>query len=378
MQSVAQSWLVYRLTGSEWLLGVTSFCSNFPVFLLGPIAGVVADRYDRRTVVLTTQTLFMLQAFVLAWLTMTHRVQTWHLLALAGFLGCVNAFDVPARQSMMIHMAGKDDLLGAISLNSAAFNTARIVGPSLGGMMVARFGEGICFLLNGVSFFGLIIGMLLMNLPVFEPGEVDAPWNRLKDGLLYAWQERQVRALLILCGTLTMSIAPVIVLGPVFADRIFGRGSVGLGFLMASLGLGAVIGVVSLAHRTETAGLARVALVSTVLLGSAMFAYAWAPVFGVLMACTMLVGFSIFRQNASTNTLIQTVIKEEYRGRVMSLYSMMAVGMLPVGSLTAGALAGFIGPRWTVAVGGGLCFVAAVVFRRAVRLREAGAGMAKV
>jgi len=373
MQSVAQSWLVYRLTGSEWLLGVTSFCSNFPVFLLGPVAGVVADRYDRRTVVLTTQTLFMLQAFVLAWLTITHRVATWHLLALAGFLGCVNAFDVPARQSMMIHMAGKEDLLGAISLNSAAFNTARIVGPSLGGMMVARFGEGICFLLNGVSFFGLIIGMLLMRFEPVERGEPEAPWKHLKDGLRYAWREREVRALLILCGTLTISIAPVIVLGPVFADRIFGRGSMGLGFLMASLGLGAVIGVVSLAHRTNNEALPKVALVSTVLLGVAMLAFAAAPAFALLLPCTMLVGFSIFRQNASTNTLIQTVIKEEYRGRVMSLYSMMAVGMLPLGSLTAGALAGLIGPRFTVALGGCVCFFAGLNFHRALQRQSSQA-----
>ena len=367
MQSVAQSWLVYRLTDSEWLLGVTSFCSNFPVFLLGPIAGVVADRYDRRNVVVTTQTLFMLQAFVLAWLTITHRVRTPHLLVLASFLGCVNAFDVPARQSMMIHMAGKEDLLGAISLNSAAFNTARILGPSLGGMMVARFGEGVCFLMNGLSFFGLIIGMLLMRFPPIERGSLDAPWKYLKGGLHYAWQHRQVRALLILCGTLTIAIAPVIVLGPVFADRIFSRGSVGLGFLMASLGLGAVIGVVSLAHRTENEGLTKVALVSTVVLGSAMIAFACAPAFAMLLVSTMVVGFSIFRQNASTNTLIQTLIEEEYRGRVMSLYAMMAVGMLPIGSLTAGALAGLIGPRLTVALGGLLCFAAGLLFYRTMR-----------
>ena len=367
MQSVAQSWLVYRLTGSEWLLGVTSFCSNFPVFVLGPVAGVVADRFDRRKVVLTTQTMFMAQAFVLGWLTITHRVETWHLLALAAFLGCVNAFDVPARQSLMIHMAGKDDLLGAISLNSATFNTARIVGPSLGGMMVARFGEAVCFFFNGVSFFGLIIGMLLMKFPPVERALPDAPWNHLKDGMRYVWGQREVRALLILVGTLTMSIAPVIVLGPVFADRVFSRGSVGLGFLMASLGLGAVIGVVSLAQRTETDGLPKVALVSTILLGSAMIGFACAPTFAVLLLCTMLVGFSVFRQNASTNTLVQTLIKEEYRGRVMSVYSMMAVGVMPIGSLSAGALARIIGPRLTVAIGGGLCFAAALAFHRAMR-----------
>jgi MFS family permease len=370
MQSVAQSWLVYRLTGSALLLGVTSFCSNFPVFLLGPVAGVVADRFDRRKVVLTTQTLFMLQAFVLGWLTITHRVEVWHLLALAGFLGCVNAFDVPARQSLMIHMAGKDDLLGAISMNSATFNTARIVGPSLGGMMVARFGESVCFFFNGVSFFGLIVGMLLMNFPPIERALPDAPWNHLKDGLRYVWQHREVRALLILVGSLTMAISPVMVLGPVFADRIFSRGSVGLGFLMASLGLGAVIGVVSLAYRTETEALPRVALVSTILLGSAMIAFACAPVFAVLLLCTMAIGFGIFRQNASTNTLVQTLIREEYRGRVMSVYSMMAVGVMPVGSVAAGALAGLIGARLTVALGGGVCFAAAVVFHRAMRKIE--------
>ncbi|MBV8731412.1 MAG: MFS transporter, partial [Acidobacteriia bacterium] len=257
MQTVAQSWLVYRLTHSELLLGAALFCSQIAVFALGPLAGLAADRFSRHKLVITTQTLMMLQAFVLAWLTLSGRVRVWEILALAVVLGAINAFDIPGRQSLLIQMTSKEDLLSAISLNSAVFNTARGVGPGVAGILVAALGEGVCFLLNAVSFLAVIGGLLAMKLPPLERRPSVSPWRHLVDGFQYAWHHRAVRRILAALSAATLASAPILVLAPVFADRIFHRGSRGLGFLMAAMGVGAVIGTVGLARRTHVSGLPR-------------------------------------------------------------------------------------------------------------------------
>ena len=362
MQNVAQSWLVYRLTGSELLLGLTAFCAHAPAFLLGPIAGVVADRYDRRRVVLVTQTLFLLQAITLAALTWSGRITVPHILVLAAIMGSINSFDVTARQSLMIHMTAKEDVLGAVSLNSIVFNAARIAGPSIGGFVVAAFGEAICFTLNAASFLALIAGFLLMRLPEIEPRGDSHPWTDLKEGLAYAWNHKQVRTLLIVCGLATATIAPLIALGPIFADRLFHRGSAGLGVMLGSLGLGAVAGTITLASRRTNTGLPGVVLMSSLTMGLALLCVAWAPNYYLLLAAMAITGFSIFRQNAAVNTLVQTSIEERFRGRVMALYSMMAVGMLPAGSLFAGLAAPHIGPRWTVTISAIACLLVGLFF----------------
>lgn len=367
MQTVAQSWLVYRLTHSELLLGTAMFCSQIAVFALGPLGGLAADRFSRHKLVITTQTLMMFQAFALAWLTLSGRVQVWEILALAVVLGAINAFDIPGRQSLLIQMTSKADLLSAISLNSAVFNTARGVGPGIAGILVAALGEGACFLLNGVSFLAVIAGLLAMKLAPFARPATPSPWRHLKDGFVYTWHRRAVRRILAALGAATLSSTPILVLAPVFADQIFQRGSRGLGYLMGAMGVGAVVGTVGLARRTHVAGLPTVIAYGALLLGVANLAFAASPNFYASLAITFLIGYSLMRQLAAANTTIQTMIPDEYRGRVMSLYSMCVVGIGPFGSLAAGALAGRFGPRLTMAAGGVLSLAAGALFGWSLR-----------
>jgi MFS family permease len=373
MQNVAQSWLVYRLTHSEFLLGTAWFCSQIAVFALGPLGGLAADRFSRQKLVIVTQTLSMLQAFALAALTLTHRVQVWHVLALAAALGVINAFDMPGRQALVIHMTSQEDLLPAISLNSAVFNAARVLGPGVAGLVVAAVGEGVCFLLNGVSFLAVIVCLAAMRLPRFEPKAPESPWTHLVDGFRYAWHHQAVRRVLGLMAAATLAGMPVLVLTPFFADAIFHKGSQGLGFLMGAMGIGAVVGTLVLARRTQVAGLPRVMTWSGICVGCAYLAFALSPRYGLSLAVMPVIGFFVMRQMASANTTIQTTIPDEYRGRIMALYSMTVVGLGPFGSLAAGAIAGRAGPRFAVAVGAVLAMGAAAAFGWSVRRRAIAA-----
>lgn len=372
MQTVAQSWLVWGLAHSEWLLGAVWFCAQIPVFVLAPIGGLVADRYSRHRVVIATQALAMLQAFALAALTLSGRVQVWHVFVLATFLGVVNAFDMPGRQSLLIQMTGREDLLSAISLNSAMFNSARIVGPAVAGLVVAAVGEGRCFLINGVSFLAVIAALAAMRLPRFVRGAVASPWQHLVDGFRYVYRAADIRTLLLMVGASAICTMPAMVLMPVFADTVFHRGSRGLGFLMGAMGIGAVVGTLVLARRTKTAGLTDVMFWGGLILGAAFIVFASSSSFYLALAVMTAAGFSVMRQNAAANTLIQTLIPDDYRGRIMALYAMTVVGVGPFGSLAAGALAHRFGARWTLALSGTLIIAAAAVFRSRVR-RMAGA-----
>jgi MFS family permease len=370
MQTVAQSWLVYRLTHSEWLLGAVWFCAQIPVFLLAPLGGLAADRYSRHRLVIATQTLAMFQAFALAGLTLSGRIQVWHVFVLATMLGVVNAFDMPGRQSLLIQMTGKEDLLSAISLNSAIFNAARVVGPAIAGLALARLGEGICFLANGLSFLAVIVALAAMRLAPYVPRKAEAPWRDLVDGFHYVHRSAGVRTLLLMVGAVSITAMPAVVLMPVFADEVFHRGSQGLGFLMGAMGAGAVVGTLVLARRARTSGLATVMCLSALTLGSGFIVFGASSSFYLALAAAMLIGFSVMRHNASANTLIQTLIPDEYRGRIMALYAMTVVGTGPFGSLTAGFLAGHIGARWTLCCGGVLALGAATLFR--IRVRRLG------
>lgn len=362
MQTVAQSWLVYRLTHSEFLLGTALFCSQIAVFALGPLGGLAADRFSRHKLVISTQTLMMVQAFVLAWLTLSGRVQVWEILALAVVLGAINAFDIPGRQSLLIQMTSKEDLLSAISLNSAVFNTARGVGPAIAGVLVAALGEGVCFLLNAISFLAVIGGLLAMKLPPVERRAPVSPWRHLVDGFQYAWRRTAVRRILAALSAATLASTPILVLAPAFADQIFHRGSQGLGFLMGAMGVGAVVGTMGLARRTHVAGLPKVIMYSALVLGAANLAFSVSPNFYVSLAFTLSIGYGLMRQLAASNTTIQTIIPDEYRGRIMALYSMCVVGMAPFGSLAAGAIAGRFGARPTMALGGLVSLAAGAAF----------------
>lgn len=367
MQTVAQSWLVYRLTHSELLLGTAWFCSQIAVFALGPLGGLAADRFSRHKLVVLTQTLMMLQALGLAVLTLTGRVQVWQILALSVVLGAINAFDIPGRQSLLIQMTSREDLLSAIALNSSVFNAARGVGPGIAGLLVAALGEGVCFLLNGVSFLAVIGGLLAMRIAPFERQNQDSPWRHLMDGFRYAWHHAAVRRMLATLGATTLANTPILVLAPFFADQIFHRGSQGLGFLMAAMGVGAVVGTLGLARRTQVFGLPLVIGYSGLSLGAATLAFAASQWFYLSLAITPLIGYSLMRQLTSANTTIQTMIPDHYRGRIMALYSMSVVGLAPFGSLAAGALAARLGARFTVALGGLLALVAAAAFGWSLR-----------
>ena len=363
MQNVSQAWLVYRLTHSELLLGTAWFCSQIPVFALGPLGGLASDRYSRHKLVILTQTLSMLQALALAVLTLTGTVQVWHILVLAVLLGTVNAFDMPGRQSLIIQMTGKEDLLNAISLNSAIFNAARMVGPGVAGLLVAAVGEGYCFLINAISFLAVIGSLAAMRgLPGQCRRTADSPWSHLLDGFRYAWNHRGVRTLLGMMAAVTIAGMPAVVLMPFFADGIFHRGSQGLGILLGAMGIGAMVGTLVLAGRARVEGLGTVILYSAATMGASFLVFAASSWFWLSLAVMPVIGYSVMRQMASANTLIQTTIPDEYRGRIMALYAMTVVGLGPFGSLAAGALAHAAGARITVAAGGLLALTAAAVF----------------
>lgn len=353
MQQLAQSWLVYRLTHSEWMLGLTWFCANIPILLLSPLTGLVADRYSRRRIVLYAQTGAMAQAVVLAALTLTGHIQVWHVLSLAVVLGVTSAFDIPGRQALFVHLVGKEDLVNAISLNSAVFNSARVIGPPVAGVVVAALGEGVCFALNAVSFLAVIFSLVAMD--VVEPppsGPAESPAERLRQGFRYAWSTKPIRVLLITAGCASLAAAPITALAPVFADGIFHRGAQGLGMLTGAMGLGAILGTLSLAGRRGARGLHLVILLSTLGMGGGFLLFAWSTSFYFSLAVMTFIGTVIFRQNAANNTAIQSHVNDDFRGRVMGLYSMMVIGMLPVGSLLSGALASAAGSRWTATLGG--------------------------
>jgi MFS family permease len=365
MQNLAQSWLVYRLTGSELRVSLVGFCSHLPVLLVGPVAGSVADRFSRYRIVIAAQISFLAQALALAGLTLAGRIRAVHVFALAVVWGVIHAFEVPARQALFIHMVGKEDLLNAIALNSAVFNGARLVGPAVAGLLVAAIGEGPCFLLNAVTFLAVLASLLWLRLPPMERAGPGSPWGHLRQGLAYVRAHRPVRALLVASGLANIARAPAMALAPFFADAIFGRGAGGLGVLTAAAGLGAVVGTLGLARRSSAGDLPGVVQESLWLTGACLVGFAGSPWFAAALALYAVMGYSQMRQNAATNTLIQTLIPDSFRGRIMSLFSITVIGVLPLGQLAGGAIAEQLGARWTVFLGGLLGLIAAAYHRRA-------------
>lgn len=361
MQSTAQAWLVYRLTKSEVLLGTTQFASNVPVLLLGPIAGLVADRFPRHRIVMVTQALFLVQATCLAWLTLTGRVTVELVILMAAVLGTVNAFDVPARQSMLPALVTPEDMLNAISLNSLSFQAARLVGPVLGGFAVAWWGEGICFSLNALSFVAVLAGLSRLRITPAAGVRVHPPaLESLREGWRYVAGSPRLRGLLLLSAAVNLSIAPLWVLLPVLADGVFGRGAQGVGLLTAGVAVGAIVGMLGLARRGNEQGLRPIILWSSGALGVILCAFAVVPSFWAAWWLMALVGFTYMTQNAATNSAVQTSISEEFRGRVMSTYTMTVVGAMPIGALAAGGLAAHLGAQETIFLGGVCALLAAI------------------
>lgn len=372
MQSVAQSWLVYRLTGSATLLGLVGFSSQIPVFLLAPFGGAAADRRNRHRILVATQSAAMLLAFILAGLTLTHRIQVFHVFVLAALLGLVNAFDIPARQAFVVEMVGKEDLMNAIALNSSMVNGARIVGPAIAGILVASIGEGWCFFLNGASYLAVIAGLLMMSVDV--SARVVRESSALADiveGFRFVGGSAPVRALMLLLGLVSLTGMPYAVLMPVFADKILHAGASGLGILMGASGFGAFLGALSLAVRRGWRGLGTWVAYSSIGFGLSLIAFSYSHSFWLSSLLLLPTGFSMMVEMASSNTLLQIMVSDHLRGRVMAVYSMMFMGMAPFGALLAGAFAGRWGAPRTVAIGGVICVTGAIVFRwRLPRLRS--------
>jgi len=362
MQNVAQSWLVYRLTGSSALLGMVGFAGQIPVFLMSPLGGLVADRYSRHRVVIATQISAMILAFALAALTLTGRVQVWHIFVTAALLGIVNSFDIPARQAFLVEMVGREDLINAIALNSSMFNGARIIGPAIAGILVAAVGEGWCFFANGVSYIAVIAGLLMMKVTRISSLKKASAVSHIVEGFRFVAHTAPIRALLLLLGLVSVTGMPYAVLMPVFADRIFHSGARGLGILMGFSGAGALIGALGLATREGVRGLGRWVAISTGVFGASLILFSISRSFWLAAFALIPVGLSMMTQMGASNTLIQSMTPDELRGRVMSVYSMMFMGMAPIGSLLAGVAADRIGAPLTVALGGAIAIAGSIGF----------------
>jgi MFS family permease len=363
MQSVAQSWLVYRLTGSEWLLGLVGFAGQIPIFLLVPLGGVMADRYSRYRILVVTQTLSLIQAFTLAALTLTHHINVGAVVVLALWLGVVNAFDFPTRQSFLSELVDKDDLMNAIALNSSMVNGSRILGPAIAGLLVAWLGEGLCFLINAISYLAVILSLVLMTVGKNrEEKPTGSAWAALKEGFDYVRQAAPIRAILLLLAMVSICGLPYIVLMPIFADKILQGGASALGLMLGSAGIGSLLAAITLASRQQVRGLGRVVAISVAGFGLLLIIFSFSR--NLLLSTVLLapMGFTIMLQMSGSNTLLQSMVEDRFRGRVMSFFSMSLMGMMPFGSLIAGAVARQIGAPQTLAIGGSLCLLASLVF----------------
>jgi MFS family permease len=366
MQTVAQSWLVYRLTGSGLLLGAVGFSSQIPVFLFAPLGGITADGHNRQRIVIATQTASMVLAFILSALTLTHTVQVWHIFVLAALLGIVNAYDIPGRQSFLVDMVGKGDLMNAIALNSSMFNGARVIGPAVAGVLVARLGEGWCFFANGVSYIAVIVGLLLMNVESPAHASEASPFEHVMEGFRFVQHTAPIRALLLLLGVVSVTGMPYVVLMPIFAAKILHSGgqqlasligshdlgAVRLGILMGAAGVGALLGALTLALRSGVKGLNKWVTACCAGFGISLMLFSFSTSFWLSVLLLLPVGYFIMLQMASSNTLIQVMVPDALRGRVMAVYSMMFMGMAPIGALLGGALSDRLGAPLTVAIGG--------------------------
>jgi MFS family permease len=364
MTRIATSWLVYRLTGSALLLGTVSFAGQIPTFLFAPFAGVWVDRLDRRQVLVWTQTLSMVQSFALAALTLSHHIAIHWILALSVMQGIINAFDMPGRQAFMVKMVeDRRDLSNAIAINSSMVNVARLIGPSLAGMLIAVTSEGWCFLIDGISYIAVIASLLMMRLhaPVVER-RTTSTLTELKAGWTYVSEFLPVRTILLLFAVISLMGMPFVVLMPIFAARVLHGGPHILGFLMGAMGVGALVSALSLAARKSVLGLVRMIPIAAAVFGLGLIGFGLSRVFWLSMIMVLIAGMGMMQGMAGSNTIIQTIVSEDKRGRVMSYYTMAFVGMAPFGSLLAGTLAHAVGAPWTVIANGSAVLLGAAWF----------------
>jgi MFS family permease len=363
----ATSWLVYRLTGSALLLGVVGFAGQFPTFVLGPFAGIFVDRWDRHRLLVLTQTLSMAQSFALAALTLTGRISITHIILLNLVQGVVNAFDMPARQAFVVQLIEKKtDLGNAIALNSSMVNAARLVGPSIAGIVIAMTGEGWCFMIDGFSYVAVIVALLRMQIPKTTTAARPrgSAVGLFLEGFRYAFGFRPVRSIILLLALVSLVGVPYSVLMPIFAATVFRGGPNTLGFLMGASGCGALLGALWLAARKSVVGLGRVIPMACGLFGTGLIAFSFTGSLVLAIPCLVIAGFGFMVQMAASNTVIQTIVDDEKRGRVMSFYMMAFLGTAPFGSLMAGSLSTRFGPQHTLLIGGICCLGGALWFAR--------------
>ncbi len=368
MQRIALSWLVYRLTNSAALLGVVGFAGQIPGFVLAPFAGVLVDRWDLRRMLVVTQALSMLQALTLALLllgnVLTPTNAVWPILLLSALLGIINAFDMPARQSLVVHMVEKrEDLSNAIALNSAMFNAARLLGPSVAGVLVAAMGEGMCFLANGLSYIAVIAALLAMKLSTDDgPRPRGNVWHELTEGFRYSFGFAPIRSILLLLSVVSLVGMPYQVLMPVFARDVLHGGPQVQGFLMAAAGIGALIGAALLASRQSVLGLERWIAFAPAAFGLGLIAFSQSRLVWLSLALMLVTGVSMMTQMTSSNTVVQTLVDDSRRGRVMAFYAMAFMGTAPFGNLMAGGLAAHVGAPNTLLIGGLACLLGSALF----------------
>ena len=370
MQQIAMSWLVYRLTNSVFLLGLIGFSSQICSFFFSPFAGVLSDRWNRHHILVATQSLALVQAFLLATLTLTGVITVHHLILLSLFLGFVNAFDMPTRQAFVVEMVEKrEDLGNAIALNSFMFNGARLVGPSIAGILISILGEGMCFLLNGLSFLAVIIALLAMRMTPHKKEVMRTQvLQEFKEGFIYAFGFPPIRSLLFFLAWVSLVGTANTTLMPVFAKNILGGDSQTYGFLIAAIGVGAIIGAIFLASRTSVLGLGRIIIIASAIFGIGLISFSFSHTLWLSLFLLLLTGFGMMVHMASSNTILQTMVDEDKRGRVMSLYVMAFMGMAPFGSLLAGSLASKIGASNTLIIGGVSCLLGSFMFAKKLPL----------
>jgi len=368
MTRIATSWLVYRLTGSALLLGLTGFAGQIPSFLLAPFAGVLVDRWDRQKLLVITQILALLQSLALAVLTLTHRITVAEIIGLSIVQGLINAFDMPGRQAFAVQMVDdKADLGNAIALNSSMINAGRLIGPALGGVIIAAVGEGYCFLIDSISYVAVIASLLMMRITVPEQTKkTEGMLVQLREGWSYVSQFTPVRNILILLAFVSLVGFPYTVLMPVFATHILHGGPATLGILMAATGVGALAGAITLANRRSVLGLGRVIPQMAALFGAGLIGFALSRNIWISALLLVATGFGFITQLASSNTLMQTIVDDDKRGRLMSYYTMSFQGTAPFGSLLAGLMAHKLGAPATLAIGGAGCIIGGLLFYRAL------------
>ena len=366
MTQVATVWLVYNLSDSPWMLGVVGFTSQIPTLILLPFAGVLIDRWNRHRVIVSTQILAMVQSLALAVLALTGVINIWQILVLSFFQGAINAFDAPARQAFVPELVEKkEDLANAIALNSSMFNGARLIGPAIAGLVIATVGASYCFLIDGLSYIAVIAGLLAMQIKARNiPATNTKPLQRLKEGFVYAFGFPPIRAILLLLALVSFAGMSHTVLVPIFATKILQGGPQALGFLMAASGVGAFAGAISLISRKSIVGLGKWIAVSPAIMGFGLIGLGLSRVLSLSLIMMLFVGFGFIIQFAGGNTFLQTIVEDDKRGRVMSIYTMALFGVTPFGNLVAGGLANYIGAPNTVIIGGIVCVLGSIVFTK--------------